>query len=102
MKIDWQPGYPPTVNHADESSRAVSVASDVLGAENVITDLPPSMGAEDFAFMLGEKPGSYIWLGAGPAKEGAMLHNDRYDFNDDVLATGASYWARLVESELPK
>ena len=102
VKIDWQPGYPPTVNHADESSRAVFVASDVLGAENVITDLPPSMGAEDFAFMLGEKPGSYIWLGAGPAKEGAMLHNDRYDFNDDVLAMGASYWARLVESELPK
>ena len=102
VEIDWQPGYPPTVNHAEESSRAVSVASDILGAENIITDLPPSMGAEDFAFMLGEKRGSYIWLGAGPAKEGAMLHNDRYDFNDDVLATGASYWARLVESELPK
>ena len=102
VEIDWQPGYPPTVNHEDESSRAVSVASDVLGAENIITDLPPSMGAEDFAFMLGEKPGSYIWLGAGPAREGGMLHNDRYDFNDDVLTTGASYWARLVESELPK
>jgi hippurate hydrolase len=101
-EIDWQLGYPPTVNHADESARAISVASDVLGAENIITDLPPSMGAEDFAFMLGKKPGSYIWLGAGPAKEGAMLHNDRYDFNDDVLAMGASYWARLVESELPK
>ena len=102
VKIDWQLGYPPTVNHADESARAISVASDVLGTENIITDLPPSMGAEDFAFMLAEKPGSYIWLGAGPAKEGAMLHNDRYDFNDDVLATGASYWARLVESELSK
>ncbi len=101
-EIDWQAGYPPTVNHADESARAISAASKVLGAENIITDLPPSMGAEDFAYMLGEKPGSYIWLGAGPAEEGAMLHNDRYDFNDDVLATGASYWARLVESELPK
>ena len=102
VEIDWQPGYPPTVNHADESARAVAVASDVLGQANVITDLPPSMGAEDFSFMLIEKPGSYIWLGAGPAKEGGMLHNDRYDFNDAVLATGASYWARLVESELPK
>ena len=60
------------------------------------------MGAEDFAYMLAKKPGSYIWLGAGPAKNGAMLHNDHYDFNDDVLTTGASYWARLVESELPK
>tara|TARA_B100001142_G_scaffold322612_1_gene371172 strand:+ start:207 stop:1376 length:1170 start_codon:yes stop_codon:yes gene_type:complete len=102
IEIDWQPGYPPTVNHAEESARAVDVAANVLGAENIITDLQPSMGAEDFAYMLAEKPGSYIWLGAGPAKNGAMLHNDRYDFNDDVLATGASYWARLVESELPK
>ena len=102
VEIDWQLGYPPTVNHANESGRAVAVASDILGQENVITDLPPSMGAEDFSFMLTEKPGSYIWLGAGPAKEGAMLHNNCYDFNDSVLATGASYWARLVESELPK
>ncbi|MDC1383287.1 M20 family metallopeptidase [Candidatus Puniceispirillum sp.] len=101
VEIDWQLGYPPTVNHANESVRAVAVASDILGHENVITNLPPSMGAEDFSFMLSKKPGSYIWLGAGPAKEGAMLHNDRYDFNDSVLATGASYWARLVESELP-
>ena len=102
IEIDWQPGYPPTVNHAEESARAVDAAANVLGAENIITDLQPSMGAEDFAYMLAEKPGSYIWLGAGPAKNGAMLHNDRYDFNDDVLATGASYWARLGESELPK
>ena len=102
IEIDWQPGYPPTVNHAEESARAVAVAANILGADNIITDLQPSMGAEDFAYMLAERPGSYIWLGAGPAKNGAMLHNDRYDFNDDVLATGASYWARLVESELPK
>ncbi len=102
VEIDWQLGYPPTVNYVDESARAVAVASDVLGQVNIITDLPPSMGAEDFSFMLIEKPGSYIWLGAGPAKEGGMLHNDRYDFNDAVLAIGASYWARLAESELPK
>ena len=60
------------------------------------------MGAEDFSFMLAAKPGAYIWLGAGPAKEGAMLHNANYDFNDELLTTGASYWAQLVESELPK
>ena len=52
--------------------------------------------------MLAEKHGTYNLMGVGPAKNGAMLHNDRYDFNDDVLATGASYWARLVESELKK
>ena len=102
IDFDWQPGYPPTVNHPIEAGRAAAVAGQVLGADNIVTDLPPSMGAEDFAYMLAEKPGAYIWLGAGPAKDGAMLHNDRYDFNDDILASGASYWARLVESELPR
>ena len=102
IDLDWQPGYPPTVNHSEESARAAVVAANILGQENIITDLPPSMGAEDFAYMLAKKPGSYIWLGAGPAKDEAMLHSDRYDFNDDVLPVGASYWARLVESELPK
>jgi amidohydrolase len=102
IDFDWQPGYPPTVNHPIEAGRAAAVAGQVLGADNIVTDLHPSMGAEDFAYMLAEKPGAYIWLGAGPAKDGAMLHNDRYDFNDDILASGASYWARLVESELPR
>ena len=102
IAFDWQPGYPPTVNHATEAGRAAVVAGHILGKDNIVTDLQPSMGAEDFAYMLAEKPGAYIWLGAGPAKEGAMLHNARYDFNDEILATGASYWARLVESELPK
>lgn len=102
IEFDWQPGYPPTVNHAAQAGRAASVAATVLGDENIITDIAPSMGAEDFAFMLAERPGAYIWLGAGPAKDGAMLHNARYDFNDELLATGASYWAQLVESELPK
>ena len=99
VEIDWQPGYPPTVNHADESSRAVSVASDVLGAENIITDLPPSMGAEDFSYMLQERPGCYIWAGNG---DSAGLHHPEYDFNDQLLAVGASYWSRLVEQRLPK
>ena len=102
IDFDWRPGYPPTVNHADEAGRAAAIASSIVGADNILTNPDPSMGAEDFAFMLQEKPGAYIWLGAGPAKKGAMLHNTKYDFNDEVLATGASYWARLVESELPK
>ena len=102
IEFDWQPGYPPTVNHAVEAGRAAAVAASILGPDNIVTDLSPSMGAEDFAYMLAEKPGAYIWLGAGPARDGAMLHNARYDFNDEILAVGASYWARLVESELPK
>ncbi len=102
IAFDWQPGYPPTVNHATEAGRAAMVAGHILGEDNIVTDLQPSMGAEDFAYMLAEKPGAYIWLGAGPAKEGAMLHNARYDFNDEILATGASYWARLVRVNCPK
>ncbi len=102
IDFDWRPGYPPTVNHAMEAARAAAIAGDVVGHENIITDPEPSMGAEDFAYMLQKKPGAYIWLGAGPPKEGAMLHNENYDFNDEVLTTGASYWAQLVESELSK
>ena len=66
------------------------------------SDLAPSMGAEDFSYMLEARPGAYIWLGSGPAAADGMLHCARFDFNDEVLALGASYWARLVESELPK
>ena len=102
ISFEWEPGYPPTINHAESAARATAIASHIVGADNIIANPEPSMGAEDFAFMLAEKPGAYIWLGAGPAKEGAMLHNANYDFNDEVLATGASYWAQLVESELPK
>jgi len=102
IDFDWKPGYPPTVNHAGEAERAVSIASGLVGADNIVIDPEPSMGAEDFAYMLQEKPGAYIWLGAGPAKEGAMLHNANYDFNDEILAIGASYWAQLVERELAK
>ena len=58
------------------------------------------MGAEDFAFMLNAKPGCYVWIGNGSGKGGCTLHNPNYDFNDDILAIGASYWARLVELEL--
>ena len=100
--FEWEPGYPPTINHPDEANRAAAVVEKVLGDNAVIFDAPPSMASEDFSYMLEARPGAYIWLGAGPAKEGAMLHNANYDFNDEVLATGASYWAHLVESELPK
>lgn len=100
VKIDWQVGYPPTINHRECSMRAAEIARLIAGQAHVHMDLPPSMGAEDFAFMLEDKPGAYIWLGAGDAVPGKMLHNSQYDFNDDILPIGTSYWARLAESEL--
>ena len=68
--------------------------------DHVRTDLNPSMGAEDFAFMLHRKPGCYIWIGNGPGDGGCTLHNPHYDFNDDVLTLGSTYWVRLAESIL--
>jgi hippurate hydrolase len=71
----------------------------VVGAERVTTDGIATMGSEDFAFMLEAKPGAYVFLGNGT---GASLHNPRYDFNDDILPVGASYWATLIEQNLPR
>ncbi len=93
--------YPPTVNSQAETDFCRRVAGEVLGAEQVITDALPSMGAEDFAYMLREKPGCYVWLGNGPGTGGCTLHNPHYDFNDDILALGVSYWVRLVQQALP-
>jgi metal-dependent amidase/aminoacylase/carboxypeptidase family protein len=59
------------------------------------------MGSEDFAFMLQEKPGCYLWLGNGPAENGCLLHNPHYDFKDEILPIGAAYWVKLVETVLP-
>jgi metal-dependent amidase/aminoacylase/carboxypeptidase family protein len=73
----------------------------VVGADHVRTDLAPSMGAEDFAFMLEHKPGCYVWVGNGPTDGGRLLHNPRYDFNDDILPIGVAYWGELVERALP-
>ena len=92
--------YPPTVNDAAEAGLAARVAREVAGDELVSLDKDPMMGAEDFAFMLNEKPGAYIWIGNGPRDGGRMLHNPRYDFNDELLPLGASYWARLAEVRL--
>ncbi len=102
VEIDWRAGYPPTINSEAEALRAAEVARDLVGTEKVHMNLAPSMAAEDFAYMLEERPGAYIWLGAGEAIEGKMLHNTGYDFNDDILPVGASYWSKLVERELPR
>ena len=65
-------------------------------------DIPPTMGGEDFSYMLQERPGAFIWIGGGKTDNDPALHHPKYDFNDDVLPLGASYWSKLVESELPK
>ena len=100
--LEWEYGYPPTINHAAEAERAAAVMETVLGPQSVVFDAPPSMASEDFSYMLEARPGAYIWLGAGEGGLGCMLHNAQYDFNDELLPLGASYWAQLVESELPR
>jgi len=92
--------YPPTVNTPDEAEIAARAAAAVVGSGKVHRDLPPTMGGEDFAFMLEEKPGCYLWVGNGPGEGGCMLHNARYDFNDDALPIGVAYWVSLVDQLL--
>ncbi len=99
--LEYRRGYPPTINTPEQSAFCRRVLTGLVGENQVRVDLPPSMGAEDFAYMLREKPGCYVWIGNGLAEGGCMLHNPHYDFNDDILALGASYWARLVGSALP-
>ncbi len=99
--VRYERRYPPTINSPAETETAARAAAAVTGAQGVARDLAPGMGAEDFAFMLQARPGSYVWLGNGNGEGGCFLHNPRYDFNDAILTVGASYWARLVEMELP-
>jgi hippurate hydrolase len=94
-------GYPATVNTAREAEFAARVGETIFGATNVIRDADPTMGAEDFAYFLQEKPGAYVFLGQGGADGGCFLHNPRYDFNDSVIPLGAGYLAALAEAALP-
>ena len=102
MELDYHWRYPSTVNHAEETELAATAAAAVVGVDNIERHPMPSMGSEDFAYMLRERPGCYVWLGNGPTEGGCMLHNPGYDFNDDILPVGASYWATLVEQILPE
>jgi amidohydrolase len=103
VTLKYQRRYPPTVNHPKESEFASRAAVRVVGANGVLHDEPPVMGAEDFAWMLLERPGSYVWIGNGSEHQGGgcMLHDSSYDFNDRILPIGASYWVELAESALP-
>lgn len=100
IEISFDHRYPPTVNHPVAAAFCRRVAVAVCGEGQVMTDAQPSMGAEDFAFMLAAKPGCYVWLGNGPGTGGCTLHNPHYDFNDELLPIGVSYWATLVRSAL--
>ncbi len=91
-------GYPPTINDAAKSAFAISVAEEVAGTGNVDKHRGVEMGAEDFSYMLNERPGAYLFLGIGDA---AGLHNPNYDFNDAAAPFGASFFARLVETAQP-
>ncbi len=102
INVHFDHRYPPTVNSPAEAKFCQQVAAEVFGADKVLTDILPSMGAEDFAYMLNEKPGCYVWLGNGPGTGGCTLHNPHYDFNDELLTLGASYWVNLVRRWLAK
>lgn len=97
-KVVFGEGYPVTQNHAAQTAFAAEVAAEVAGATEVDPAAPPLMAAEDFAYMLEEKPGAYIFIGNGPS---AGLHHPQYDFADSAIPFGASYWVRLVERALP-
>ena len=99
--LKYERVYPATINSEREAEFAAGVAEALLGPENVVRNLEPSMGSEDFSFMLQQRPGAYARLGQGGAEGGCFLHNSRYDFNDEVIPIGAGYLAALAEAALP-
>ncbi|MFI4987971.1 MAG: M20 aminoacylase family protein [Alphaproteobacteria bacterium] len=101
-RIRLREGYPVLVNHEKETAFAAEVATELVGAENVVSDAQPLMGSEDFAYMLEKLPGSYLLIGNGAGEGSCMVHNPGYDFNDRCIATGSRYWVHLVERYLAK
>ncbi|MGB7659733.1 MAG: M20 aminoacylase family protein [Pseudolabrys sp.] len=97
-KLTYKRGYPVLVNHDKQTEFAASVAGQIAGQDKVDTGLPPMMGAEDFSFMLNARPGAFIWIGNGAS---AGLHHPSYNFNDEAIPFGTSYWVKLVERALP-
>ena len=102
IDVSYERRYPPLVNTDKETDAAVRAATAVVGSNLVLTDIAPIMTSEDFAFLLKERPGAYMGVGAGKPRDNGLLHQALYDFNDRILPTGASYWATLVEMILPK
>jgi hippurate hydrolase len=96
-KLTYKRDYPVTRNHAAQAAFAAAVAAQVVGESHVDANVAPVMGAEDFSFMLNERPGAFIFVGNG---DSAGLHHPAYDFNDEVIPIGTSYWVKLVETAL--
>jgi hippurate hydrolase len=110
IDFSFKRNYPPLINHPTETAFAIEAMKAVVGTDNVDANVEPTMGAEDFAFMLQAKPGCYVFIGNGDGEHRTgdhglgpcQLHNGSYDFNDQLLPVGASFWVRLVEMSLPK
>ena len=99
-EIEYLRGYPATVNTEREAAFAASVGERIFGTENVVREFDPTMGGEDFAYMLQARPGAYVLIGQGGMESGCMLHNPAYDFNDQIIPLGAGYLAALAEEAL--
>ena len=107
-EVDFVRNYPPTVNHASATEFACNVLDDIVGAGNVQREIEPTMGAEDFSFLLQARPGAFLFIGNGGGDHRGidhgpgpcMLHNASYDFNDELIPLGATFWVRLVEKFL--
>ncbi len=91
---------PPVINEAETTARALAAAQSALGDKRIRTTFPPSTAGDDFAFFSQDVPGCYVWLGNGPAVDGALHHNTGYDFCDDAIVPGIAFWTRLVEMDL--
>ena len=100
VKVNYERVYPATINSPREAMFAAEVAESLVGADHVVRDMDPSMGAEDFSFMLQVKPGAYMRIGQG-GEGSCMLHNSRYDFNDEILPLGSALHASLIERSMP-
>jgi hippurate hydrolase len=97
-RVCYERGYPITKNHPHQTAFAADVAATIVSAGDVQRDIDPTMGSEDFSYMLQARPGAFVFLGNGPT---AGLHHPNYDFNDALIPFGVSYWSRLVEAALP-
>jgi hippurate hydrolase len=99
IEIDFQPNYPVTFNHAEETAFSSDIAAEIAGEAQVNRSMPPVMGGEDFSYMLEARPGAFIFIGNG---DSAGLHHPAYDFNDEVIPHGVSYWVKLAETALAR
>lgn len=97
-KVEYVSGYPVTQNHADQAAFAANIARQIVGDDMVVDNVDPVMGGEDFSYMLEARPGAFVFVGNGDT---ATLHHPDYDFNDELIPVGCSYWAKLVETAMP-